>query len=207
MKKEFAIFDVDYTLVKGDSMFLILLFGIRKKPWIIFYTPIIFIKMVLYSMKIIDVKEAKEAIYFPLKYLNEIELKEFYGTVLQKKIFKEVFEILKNHKEKGRHVLLVSASPEAYLNLFKENDYIDGVIGTKLKLLGDKFTNKIQGENCKGEEKVRRIREYLRDNNLEIDYKNSFAYSDSLSDKPMLCLVNNRFRVDKKNGNVCEFNI
>lgn len=205
MKIPFAIFDVDHTLINGDSMFSMLFFAISKKPILIFYTPIILVKIALYFFKVIDVKNAKEAIYLPLKYLTEKELEEFYNQVLLKKINQKVMRKLNFHKEQGCHILLVSASPEAYLQYFLNNSSIDAIIGTKLKMLDGKYTNKIHGKNCKGIEKLSRIKQYLNENNLEIDFDNSFAYSDSLSDKPMLSLVKNRYKVKKNEIKIGEF--
>lgn len=205
MKSSFAIFDVDYTIINNDSMFSMLFFAIKKKPIIILYTPIILVKTILALLKIIDIKIAKEAIYLPLKYLTEKELEEFYDKVLLKKVNSEVMERLKLHKENGCHILLVSASPERYLKYFQKNSCIDMVIGTRLEKLNGKYTNKICGENCKGIEKVNRIKQYLKENNLEIDFENSFGYSDSLSDKPMLSLVKNRYKVDKNELSIGEF--
>ena len=180
MKSAFAIFDVDDTIINGDSMFLSIFFAMKKKPWIILYFPIILIKVILYLLGIIDKKTVKESFYFPLKFL-------------------------KQHKDQGCHILLVSASPEIYLRYFKKNNSIDGVIGTVLQDVNGKYTNKIKGENCKGIEKVKRINQYLKENNLEIDFKKSFAYSDSLSDKPMLSLVKNKYKVNRSQGEVGEF--
>ncbi|BCZ49172.1 hydrolase [Clostridium gelidum] len=205
MKSCFAIFDVDYTIINGDSMFLMLFFAISKKPVLIFYTPIILVKIVLYFLKIIDVKNAKEAIYLPLKYLTQKELEEFYETIVLRKINPEVMKRLIFHKEQGCCILLVSASPEVYLQYFKNNSSIDVIIGTKLKIVDGKYINKIHGENCKGIEKVNRIKHYLNENNLEIDFDNSFGYSDSLSDKPMLSLVKNRYKVNKNDLEIQEF--
>ena len=205
MKSTFAIFDVDYTIIKGDSMFLMLIFGIKKRPLIIFYTPIILVKIVLALLGIIDIRVAKEAIYIPLKFLTEKELEGFYNEVLLNNLNIEVMKRLKQHKEEGYHILLASASPEAYLSWFKKNNYIDGIIGTKIKKIDDKYINKIEGENCKGSEKLKRINQYLEENNLEIDFENSFAYSDSLGDKPMLSLVKNRYKVSKRQGIIGEF--
>lgn len=205
MKSSFAIFDIDYTIINVDSMFSMLFFGIKKKPWIILFTPIIIVKIGLALLKIIDIKKAKEAIYLPLKFLDETELEEFYNTILLKKINVKVMEKLKMHKENGCYILLASASPEIYLKYFEKNHYVDKVIGTKLENINGKYTNKFQGENCKGIEKLKRINEYLDENNLEIDFDKSFAYSDSLSDKPMLSLVKNRYKVSKKQGTIGEF--
>lgn len=205
MKIPFAIFDVDYTIINGDSMFLMLFFAISKKPILILYTPIILVKVVLYFLKIIDVKSSKESIYLPLKYLTEKELEEFYNKVLLKKINPEVMKRLNSHKEQGCRILLVSASPEVYLQYFKKNSSIDAIIGTKLEIIDGKYTNKINGENCKGIEKFNRIKEYLNENNLEIDFNNSFGYSDSLTDKPMLSLVKNRYKINKNKTEIQEF--
>ncbi|MBU3131076.1 HAD-IB family hydrolase [Clostridium gasigenes] len=205
MKSTFAIFDVDYTIIKGDSMFLMLIFGIKKRPLIIFYTPIILVKIVLALLGIIDIRVAKEAIYIPLKFLTEKELEGFYNEVLLNNLNIEVMKRLKQHKEEGHHILLASASPEAYLRWFKKNNYIDGIIGTKIKKIDDKYINEIEGENCKGSEKLKRINQYLEEKNLEIDFENSFAYSDSLGDKPMLSLVKNRYKVSKTQGIIGEF--
>lgn len=205
MNKAFAIFDVDNTIISIDSMFAMLIFGIKKKPITAFYLPIILIKMLLYFLKIIDVKKAKEAIYFPIKFLCEKDFEEFYDDILVKKIYPDVMKTLEKHKKDGFYILLVSASPEVYLKYFKKNGHIDHVIGTRLKGIDDRYTNIIEGENCKGLEKVRRINEYLEKNNLEIDFEKSFAYSDSLSDKPMLSLVGNRYKINKNNGSMGEF--
>lgn len=201
MKTNFAIFDVDYTILNGDSMLLMLIFGIKKRPLIIFYIPIILVKTVFSLLGIIDKKIAKDAINIPLRYLKEEEVEQFYNDVLLKKINVEVMKCLKKHKEDGCYVLLASASSESYLNYFAEDDYIDVVIGTRV----NKINNKIEDENCKGIEKVKRINAYLEENNLEIDFENSFAYSDSLSDKPMLTLVKNRYKVNKIKGTIGEF--
>ena len=205
MKNAFAIFDIDHTIIKGDSMFLMLFFGIKKKPILLLYTPIILIKIALYFFKIIDAKKAKESIYIPLKFLSNKDIEEFYDTVLIKKIYPKMLDILKKHKEDGCYILLVSSSPELYLKYFKKIKYVDEVIGTKLVNINGIYINKIYGENCKGNEKVNKINEYLKKNNLSIDFDNSFAYSDSLVDKPMLSLVKHRFKVNKKDGSIGEF--
>ncbi|MGL5354404.1 MAG: HAD-IB family phosphatase, partial [Clostridium sp.] len=146
MKSKFAIFDVDYTIINGDSMLLMLLFGIKKRPLIILYSPIILVKTVLSLLGIIDKRIAKDSINIPLKYLNEKEMEQFYNDVLLKKINIEVMKCLKQHKENGYYVLLASASAQSYLRYFSEHEYIDVVIGTRV----NKINNKIEGENCKG---------------------------------------------------------
>ena len=205
IRTKIAIFDVDYTLITIDSMIYLLFWSIKKKASIILYIPIILFKLVIYYLGIIDIKKAKEAMYIPIKFLSANQLEEFYEKVLLNKINKTVMNRLELHKNAGYYILLVSSSPENYLKYFSRHKYIDGVIGTKLIVGEKKYANKIEGENCKGIEKVKRIHEYLEKEGLEIDYNYSFAYSDSSSDKPMLTLVKNSYKVDKINGIIGEF--
>ena len=205
MKKSFAIFDVDYTIINCDSMIYMFLFGIKKKPWLAIYTPIIVIKLVLLIIGIIDTKNVKESLYMPIKYLNNDDLNEFYQKVLFKRLYNESLGRLKYYKDNGYHVMLVSASPEIYLKYFKNTGYVDAVLGTKLIEVNGKTINKIDGHNCKSEYKVNRIVDYLIESELEIDFDNSCAYSDSRDDIPMLSLVKNKYKVNKKDGSVGEF--
>jgi phosphatidylglycerophosphatase C len=197
MKKKMAFFDIDKTIIKKDSMFLFLWYGIKKKPWtIIILFPVIFYT-ILYKLKLIKPEKAKEYYFYAIKFLKEEDLKDFYKSMLEKNIFEAALEELREKKEQGYYILLVSASPYAYVKFFKEIPYVDGVIGTELVTEKDRYLNKIKGRNCKGEEKVNRIYEYLNQYGFQIDYNNSCAYSDSLSDLPMFGLVKNRFIINR----------
>ena len=54
----------------------------------------------------------------------------------------------------------------------------------------------MEGENCKGEEKIKRLMAYLKENNIEVDFKNSYMFSDSLSDLPLFNLVGNPYLIN-----------
>ena len=88
-------------------------------------------------------------------------------------------------------VILISASPEFYVKEFYAIKEVDLIIGTKFTFKDGKFIRKMHGNNCKGEEKVRRLNEVLKEKNIKVDFKNSYMFSDSLSDKPLLDLVGN----------------
>ena len=74
---------------------------------------------------------------------------------------------------------------------------VDVIIGTKFKVENGFFARQMDGLNCKGEEKVRRLKEYLETNNIEVDYKNSYMFSDSLSDKPLLNKIQVMLKLNK----------
>ncbi|MGL4741018.1 MAG: HAD family hydrolase [Sarcina sp.] len=201
MIKNFAIFDIDKTIIKSDSMFDLLKYTTKKYPKSKKTLPLLFIKLVLFKLKLINTKKAKEAMFYTLNYVTNDDLNDFYSTVLKNKIFTDAKKKMEELKKQDYIILLVSASPEAYLKYFAQENYVDAVIGTKFELLDTKTTNRIQGENCKGYEKVKRINEYLKKNNLEINKSSSFAFSDSLSDTPMFELTDNAFLINYKKAN------
>lgn len=196
-----ALFDIDKTLIRGDSMFSLLKYTLKKYPKSKWKLPKLFLVLVLYKLGVINTKKAKENMFYTLNYLNDEELEEFYNDVVKTTIYNDAIKEIKKLRVDGYYILLVSASPECYLKFFEVEEYVDGVIGTKLHFENNKYVNKIDGENCKGEEKVRRINTYLKERNLSIDKENSLAYSDSLSDLPMFNLVKKAYLINynKKN--------
>ena len=81
--------------------------------------------------------------------------------------------------------IVISASPEFLLAPIAKRLKIQAVLATRM----DKHTGKIKGENCRGEEKLHRLRTY--DQKLKI----SDFYSDSLSDMPLLKLAHKAYVV------------
>ena len=201
VSKKLAIFDIDKTIINGDSMFHLLKYTKIKYPAAKAKLPTLFIKLVLYKLGIINTAKAKEAMFYTFNYLNNDDFKDFYSSMLKEQMFKNAIDKMTELKEKGYFILLVSASPEAYLKYFEEEDYVDFVIGTKFKYTNNRFTNQMEGINCKGDEKVKRINSYLSENNISIDKENSVAFSDSLSDTPMFNLVKKSYLINFKKSN------
>jgi HAD-superfamily subfamily IB hydrolase, TIGR01490 len=203
MERKIAFFDFDDTLIKRDSMLHLLVYYTKSHPLAIFQWLKIFIYGILYFIKIIPFLSLKKEILYPISKMSSDELKEFYQNNLVKRYYPHVVSILKEKKKEGYLIFLVSASPEAYL--IHTDLPVDFIIGTLLAQENGKYSNKIISKNCKHEEKVVRINKILKEENILIDYEHSFGYSDSTSDLPMLRLVKNRIRVDKKDASLSEF--
>lgn len=198
---KFAFFDFDDTLLPKDSMGRLVKYCIKKHPTSCIYLFPLAFYGILYFLKLCKIKAAKERLLFPLKVLNEDELKDFYTTCLIPNYYPNVVDELKQKKEAGYLIYLVSASPEQYL---KYTDLpVDMIIGTVVKNTNGKI--EMVGNNCKGKEKVVRINHILSQKGLSIDYDHSYGYSDSTSDLPMLELVKNRIRISKKDGSMSSF--
>lgn len=197
MEKKVAIFDIDETIIKKDSMFLFVLYGVKKRPWTFINLVAIGLVTVLYKLKLMKVEKVKGTFFYAIRYFAESDLQNFYNDVLVDNLYQDALKELQEKKEAGFHVLLVSASPYAYVKYFNNLPCVDSVIGTELVQMSGRYTNVINGNNCKGEEKVVRIRQYLADTDIQIDYDQSCAYSDSLTDMPMFQLVKNRYLINK----------
>ncbi|MGZ9586643.1 HAD family hydrolase [Paenibacillus marinisediminis] len=204
MSQKLAIFDIDKTIIQNDSMFAFLLYGIKKNPAAIHQLLMVGLYSVLYAMKLMSADRAKSAYFSSIRYMDETDLQHFFRTKLKPRIYPQAMEEIRYRKQEGFHVLLVTASPATYMKYFKELNEVDEVIGTELVMKEGRYTGIIEGKNCKGEEKVTRIQRYLKDNNMALDYEHSCAYSDSLSDIPMLTLVKNRFLINRKTTGNCE---
>ena len=95
-----ALFDVDKTLIHGDSMFYLLKYTIKKKPYLSFHLPILFIKLLGYKAKIITTTKAKESMFYTLNYLCEGDLSDFFNTMIKPKIYKDALTKIKDLKSK-----------------------------------------------------------------------------------------------------------
>lgn len=203
MKQKFAFFDFDDTLIHGDSGQALLKYYLKKHPlssWRLIKVAVLF---GLYLLKIVSFQRAKSAWLFPMDKLNEQELNDFYQTCLVPKYYPNVVAELKQKKADGYLVYICSASIEGYLRFCDLP--VDGILGTKTKIIDGKYTSKMIGKNCKDRQKVVRLNQVINDLNMTIDYENSYAYSDSTHDIPMLKMVKNRIRINKKNGEMTPF--
>ena len=200
-----AIFDVDYTITKKETLMQLYKYVIKRDIGNIKFLPRALYSGIMYSIKVYDEKRVKESF---LKFIDGIDendlailVKDFYSDVLENILYKDAIKMMKDLKSQGYKVYLISASPEFYLREFYAIKEVDMVIGTKFTIDSGKFIRKMEGENCQGEEKVRRLKEVLKKENIEVDFKNSYMFSDSLSDKPLLDLVGNAYLINYKKKN------
>lgn len=200
-----GIFDVDFTITKKETLMQFFKYMIRKDKKNIKFLPRAIFSGAMYGIGIYDEKKVKETFLKFIDGVDEKELasivKEFYGDVLSNILYEDAINMMRNLKSKGYKIYLISASPEFYLNEFYRFKEVDKVIGTKFKFKDGIFMREMDGHNCKGEEKVRRLMEELKKDNLEVDFKDSYMFSDSLSDKPLLDLVGHPYLINFKKEN------
>lgn len=109
----------------------------------------------------------------------------FASHVVATRMRGDVARRLRWHQESGHIVLLVSASLGPYLHPLGDMLEVDGVLCTELEEDSGVYTGRLIGRNCRGSEKVARVRAWLEEagmGNRALDY----AYGDSSGDKELL---------------------
>jgi phosphatidylglycerophosphatase C len=66
------------------------------------------------------------------------------------------------HRRQGHRLLIVSASPDLYVDAVGELLEVDAVLATRLAVAGDgTLTGRYDGHNCRGEQKALRLRTWV----------------------------------------------
>lgn len=187
-----ALFDFDGTISNKDSLIEFIKYTKGKKNLIkasVKLLPTIF----LYKIKLLDSQTMKEKFldYF-FHGIKEDEFKtkakEFSINILHNIVKKQALEKIKWHKSNGDRVIVVSASLECLLQAWCNINGIE-LITTKLEFADNHFTGKLATKNCKGQEKVNRIKQFLELRKYDVIY----AYGDSYGDKQMLDLADKKY--------------
>ena len=122
------------------------------------------------------------------KNLFDEQAAKFADTKIPELIRKDAKIILEKYLKEGVTIVIVSASPSAWIMPWSEkNGYHH--ISTELDQTNNIISGRISGKNCYGEEKVRRIKEKY---NLE-EYNEIYAFGDSRGDLPMLSIAHKKF--------------
>ncbi len=176
-----AIFDFDGTITKGDSLFAFIRFThgpVKTTIGLILLSPFLF----LYLIKIFPNWLTKEIVLmycyrgWTLDRFNEFA-SEFAQTDLKNIVKQSAVDKINWHKQQGHTVVVVSASIENYLSEWCRIHGLD-LLGTRLETKNGRLTGKIEGKNCHGQEKIRRIKEKYDLKSFELIY----AYGDTKGD-------------------------
>src|SRR5439155_2121633 len=109
--------------------------------------------------------------------------REALTTLIDPYIYLEAVDLMELHRARGRRVFIVSSSPEEVVRPLAEHLGDVEVIATRAKVEDDRYTGELEFY-CYGEGKAAAMREVAAREGL--DLAGSYAYSDSITDLPML---------------------
>jgi len=180
--KPVNVYDFDHTIYDGDASFDFILYNFLKSPKLWSHTPSMISAIIGYIFGRYDRKEVKQIAFSFVKDVKDIDLEvDRFWKKYANKLSPWYLE------KKQTTDIIVSASPEFLLRPVSD-DLNVGLIATRM----DKKTGAIRGENCRGSEKVTRLKRY--DASLVIGE----AFSDSLSDLPFLQKAKHAYIVRKQ---------
>ena len=186
-KQTIAAFDFDGTLTYRDSFFTFLIYTFGYWGFIRRVLPIL-PKLVLYLLGKVSRVEAKEALlaqfFKGVPVEKVLKLGEVFAKEKLPSQFRpEALDRLHWHQKQGHRCMIVSASVNVWLEPWAKVNGIETVLSSRLEVDDRQLvTGKLEGKNCRREEKVIRLKEELG----ALDQYVIYAYGDTVGDKEML---------------------
>ena len=200
MKKNLAIFDLDNTILNGDSDY----------SWIKFLIDIGYVNKQEYEKKNqyfydkyyegnLDYDEWAEFALSTIKGKKpeEIEdlLSEFLSSVIEPMINIYALRLLHKHHHKDDVMLLASATNSVIVNPIAKRLGFENIVATEVEIIDGVYSGKVRDIPALGEGKLQKVREWMSTSNI-YDFKNTTFYSDSINDFPLLSVVKNPVAVN-----------
>lgn len=194
-----AIFDLDNTLIAGDSdhlwgQFLIeqqLVDGAdfaRQNDQ--FYAD--------YQKGQLDIHAYLAFALAPLTRFNPQQLLDLHGQFMAEKIqpimLPAAQRLVAHHKDQGHTLLIITATNRFVTAPIAQALNIPHLLASEPELLDGRYTGRAIGIPCYQEGKVQRLHAWLKEQAMEL--KDSYFYSDSANDIPLLQVVDHPVAVD-----------
>jgi HAD superfamily hydrolase (TIGR01490 family) len=194
-----AIFDLDNTLIAGDSDCL----------WGEFLTEQGYVDSAAYQAGHEKFYEEYVAgtmnIYAFLEFQLEVlekndraQLEEWRKKYIETKIkpimLPKAITLIDEHRQKGHELLIITATNSFITGPIAKEFKIDNLIACEPELIDGKYTGKVSGTPSYAEGKVTRLNEWLK--NQKQTFDETWFYSDSHNDIPLLKEVDHAIAVD-----------
>jgi HAD superfamily hydrolase (TIGR01490 family) len=202
LKQNLALFDLDNTLLAGDSDYNWSLFLIgeglldatthqaRNEQFYQDYKNgnLDIIKFLAFQLQPLS--------QYPVKFLDELHLK-FMDKVIRPMLTQIAHDLVNKHKAQGDLCLIITATNSFVTKPIATAFGIEHLIGTDPEMVNGQYTGGVSGVPSFQAGKVTRINQWLAERNQKLsDFETSYFYSDSHNDLPLMKLVTNPVAVD-----------
>ena len=194
-----AIFDLDNTLIAGDSdhswgEFLI----DQKKVNQSEYRAMNDKFLADYEAERLDISAYLEFSLSPLINMATTELNQlhekFMTQVIEPMKLSQANELIEKHRQSGDRLLVITATNRLVVEPIISSFGIDEFLATDPEIISGRVTGKVIGTPTFREGKVERLKDWLTENNESLE--GSYFYSDSINDLPLLQEVDHPVAVD-----------
>ena len=185
-----TIFDLDNTILKGDSDYSWIEFLINNNHVDgDFYrnkNDYFYDQYVEGKLDIHEYCEFALSTFIVLgKEKAEKLLDIFMKEIIEPMINIYILRILHKHYEAGDTLLLASATNSILVNRIGARLEFKNIIGTDPEVKDGSITGKILGDPAIGDGKLKKVVSWMRDNG-KLDFSKTTFYSDSINDLPLL---------------------
>lgn len=201
MSQRLALFDLDNTLLAGDS----------DHAWGEF---------LIHQALVDEISHRQRNDEFYRDYLNgELDIhayvaftlapilgyssaernalhQQFMEHSIQALLLDRAFELVSSHRQAGDYCLIITATNRFITEPIAKLFEIDQLLATDLEIVADKLTGRIDGIPCYQEGKVKKLAAWLNQSDLGLTLENSVFYSDSFNDLPLMEQVSTAVAVD-----------
>lgn len=194
-----AIFDLDNTLLGGDSDYLwgrYLAENAIVDPQSYHDTNLAFYND--YQSGQLDINAFLQFVFEPLAKNSMQDLLAWRAEYLQQKILPIILpkglDLIEQHRQQGDTLLIITATNSFLTTPIAELLKIDNLIATDPEMLDGRYTGKVFGVPSFQHGKVERLQHWLAEH--QQDLAGSYFYSDSHNDLPLLEQVETPIAVD-----------
>ena len=193
MKRKLVIFDLDNTILNGDSDYSWINFLINEnyvdkheyeKRNQYFYDQ--------YYEGNLDYDEWAEFALSTIKGKTPFDLEgllsKFLSTVIEPMINIYALRLLHNHHHDNDIMLLASATNSVLVEPIARRLGFENIVATEVEIIDGVYTGKVYGRPALGQGKLTKVEEWAAQNNIK-DFKDAIFYSDSINDLPLLSEV------------------
>ncbi|HET9728671.1 MAG TPA: HAD family hydrolase [Acidimicrobiia bacterium] len=198
---EAAFFDLDKTVIATSSVLALggtfYREGLISKRTIVrgMYAQVLYLLVGADETKMDRMREAMLTLTrgWDQTHVKQV-VREALDEVLTPIVYAEALELIDEHRKAGRKTVIISSSPSETVEPIGDYLGVDDVIATRARVdhLG-RYTGELEFY-AYASHKADAIREMAVEEG--IDLASSFAYSDSITDLPMLSLVGNPVAVN-----------
>ncbi len=190
-----AMYDMDRTITRAGTYSGFLMHVARQRQqWRLLLLPLVVLAGLAYTLRLIDRSRLK-AINLRLlvgRRFNRSEIaplaESYADKVVARGLYPAALEQIAADRAAGYRLLLATASFHLYVDAIARRLGIDDVLATRLDEPdgADHIHARLTGDNCYGEAKFARISDWFASNAITRDAAYIRAYSDHVSDHPML---------------------
>jgi phosphatidylglycerophosphatase C len=204
-----AVFDLDGTITRRDSLVPFLAGYVRGHLWRLPRLPLALPTMLAYLVGGADRGALKGALmHHLLGGLSREELSawsELFAPELVKNgLFAEALAAIARHRASGAHLVLLSASPDLYVPLVGRALGFDEIICSRVLWRTDGLLDgRLDGPNCRGAEKVRKLQELRQ----RLQPSHITAYGNSDADLAHMALADEATYVNGPAGGTLPANV